>query len=497
LKFSVKDTGIGISQEKLSSIFENFVQADSSVSFNYGGTGLGLAISKKLVELMGGKIGVTSTLNQGSNFYFTIRVNSTVTAIENELPKDYSLLLVGRRILVVDDNDTNRFIIRKYLENSSCHLDEACSGDGALDLLRRAKLENFSYDLILLDYRMPNMNGYEVAQAIKNEHLGNSTIVSLLTSDGNQDDLIKLPSVGIMDYLIKPIRRNDFLNLVSKSLSRIPFKTESVNSTPSTAQRTTVRKFKILVVDDIIDNRFVVTSYLDSLHFEFDEASDGRQALDFVYANNYDLILMDMRMAPMDGYKATREIRSWEKENNRQKRIPIVALTAHAMKEEVEKAKLAGCDYHLTKPVTKARLFELIETILKIKLASPALVGQASAPTIEESIKPPRSVTFNDDQPKTEEYILIETESFLRPRLAQYIENRKNELGNIQEAIAKNDYESIITIGHNVAGTSGIYGMMGLSELARKVEQAAIANNTVEILVLIKEMDYYLKRVRF
>jgi signal transduction histidine kinase/CheY-like chemotaxis protein len=523
LKISVTDTGIGIAQEKLTTIFEDFVQADSTVSFNYGGTGLGLAISKKLVVLMGGKIGVTSNLGQGSTFTFTIKTTSFISHTADDKPKVYTQLH-GRRILVVDDNHTNRFIVQKYLENLSCIVDEASSGEEALSFLRKAKSENWNYDLILLDYRMPGMNGFEVAEAIKNEHLSHSTIISLLTSDGGQNELSKLPSLGIMDYLIKPIRRNDFLNLLNNAFGRIPNKIAASNSISTTTEIMNGKKFRVLVVDDIIDNRFVVTSHLGTNCFDFDEAEDGQQAISFVHSQNYDLIFMDMRMAPMDGYQATKEIRKWENQNNRLKRIPIVALTAHALKEEVEKAKLTGCDYHLTKPITKARLFELVELVLKFKIPtgptgnqptnaknkgqdfntqvestiadrSTVKVSTTSIPN-QESEEQNNSRSTNPAN-TTGELIYVETESFLKPRLAQYIENRKNEISTILDALATQDYESIITIGHNVSGTAGIYGMMGLSEIARNVERAAAEANVELIAILIREMESYLNRVRF
>jgi signal transduction histidine kinase/CheY-like chemotaxis protein len=497
IKISITDTGIGIAQDKLATIFEDFVQADSSVSFNYGGTGLGLAIAKKLVALMGGKIGVNSTLGQGSTFYFTIKATSLNKNLNEEIREDY-ITFQGRRILIVDDNETNRFIVREYLNNLSCQIDEANSGENALLLLQKAKTENWNYDLILLDYRMPNMNGFEVAQAIKDKHLGTSTIVSLLTSDGGQDELLKLPNLGILDYLIKPIRRKDLLKLMNKSFSRIPTKNISTNEPQSTNTSSfqTDKKFKILVVDDVTDNRFVVTSYLGSLYFDFDEASDGQQALILVQNKCYDLIFMDLRMTPMDGYQATKEIRNWESINTPRQRVPIVALTAHALKEEIEKAILFGCDFHLSKPITKIRLYELIENILKIKISKSMTFAQNS--TLISSQSPPmaETPTITAETPNNS-LIKIEVENFLKPRLAQYIENRKKEIKIILEAIDRSDYECIINIGHNVSGTAGIYGMMELTELARKLEKSASSPNKEELFLIVKEIEFFLNRIYF
>jgi signal transduction histidine kinase/CheY-like chemotaxis protein/HPt (histidine-containing phosphotransfer) domain-containing protein len=487
LKISVTDTGIGIAQEKLVAIFDDFVQADSSVAFNYGGTGLGLAISKKLVSLMHGTISVKSVMGQGSTFTFTIKTTIANDVLSDEKPKDY-FHFQGRRILVVDDNNTNRFIVRKYLENLSCHLDEANCGEDALNLLRKAKKENWNYDLILLDYRMPHMNGFEVAQTIKDENLGTSTIVSLLTSDGGQNELAKLPSLGIFNYLIKPIKRNDFLDLLNNAFINLPNKslshisTEQVTISKNTS--TDNRKFKVLVVDDIIDNRFVVTSHLGHTHFDFDEASDGEQAVNMAHSKNYDLIFMDLRMTPMDGYQATKEIRHWEAQNNFQKQIPIVALTAHALKEEVEKAKLAGCNFHLSKPITKVRLIEMVESILEMKISNELPPVQLKQLSMNSSIE-------------SSDLLYVETESFLKPRLAQYVDNRRQDITILTTALAQKEFERIITIGHNVAGTAGIYGMMGLTELSRKLERAAGESNIQEISNLIKEIESYLDRVRF
>lgn len=495
LRFSVSDTGIGIAEEKLQAIFENFVQADSSVSFNYGGTGLGLAISKKLVELMGGKIGVTSNLGKGSTFYFLIdaKLPENIT-MQDQIATNFDFSKY--EILIVDDNETNRFIIKKYLENSGAQLDEAASGEEAIQKVRNAKNVGRNYDVILLDYRMPEKNGFEVASQINNEHPTNSTIISLLTSDGNSAETEKLPELGITNYLIKPIKRKDLFHLIHRSLNAQPqLDAPHIDPTQNINLKQN-KKIKILVVDDVEDNRFVVTSYLNRHQFEIVEACDGEQAVKLALANQFDLILMDMRMTPMDGYETTREIRKWEQKNQLSSRSNIIALTAHALKDEIEKAKVAGCDHHLTKPITRLKLYETLEQILKVKLILPQTeeiksANSVSHLTIENTKTAPIPESLSDD-----ELIYIEPERFLKPRLAQYLENRRNDLNTIEELLKNNDYENIITIGHNVAGTAGTYGMLGLTDLSRKIEHAAMQANTEEIYELLKQVRVYLTKVR-
>ncbi|MCM2278937.1 MAG: response regulator [Oligoflexia bacterium] len=463
LRFSVTDTGIGIPESRFQAIFESFSQADPSIAVNYGGTGLGLAISRRLVEFMGGRIDVKSRLGTGSTFTFTVPVRTLERA---EVPPAQSATMRGKRVLVVDDNETNRLIVRHYLGGGEIALEEAPGGPAALALLREAKAAQRPYDLILLDYRMPEANGIEIAERIQREKLGNEAIVMLLTSDGRRQDLTRMSELGISEYLIKPIRKAELLQAIESALSpqrdRTP-REPLAGTVAATVPCPSLRGRRILVVDDVEDNRFVISSYLGPAGATIDEARGGEEAIQCASRNDYDAILMDVRMSPIDGYAATEAIRLDEASRNR-RRVPIIAVTAHALKEDIERAGRAGCDSHLVKPINRAKLYLALAPI---------------ASRSEEAAAP----------------IRVEVEDFLKPRLAAYLQNRIAEIQVLTEALGARDFERIAVIGHNVAGTAGIYGMDELSRLASQMEQVARRSDPTGITATLERIQSYLERV--
>lgn len=357
IRFSVSDTGIGIAPDKFNSIFESFTQAHASTSREYGGTGLGLAISKHLAERMKGRIWVESALGEGSTFHcsVTLQVQAHRHA-DNPLPY---INLAGVRTLVVDDHPTNRLILLEMLEAWGAQVSETANGEQALAELRRAADENTAYELLLLDCRMPGMNGFEVAADIKASGLGESTTVIMLTSDHWADDIARTYDLGLGGYLVKPIRRAELFQAISMALGRAkgaaPPEPANAPSLPAT------HPLHVLLVEDSPDNQLLIRSYLKQTEHRLDVADHGAIALEKVKEGHYDIILMDMQMPVMDGYTATRAIRAWEREHEL---LPtrIVALTALALKEEAAKIFEAGCNSHMTKPVKKATLLELLHT---------------------------------------------------------------------------------------------------------------------------------------
>jgi CheY-like chemotaxis protein len=356
LLFSIRDTGIGIPPEKLEYIFEKFTQADASTTRRYGGTGLGLPITKRLVELMGGRITVKSQPGQGSTFSFTLTL-----PIQSE-PKKPEIIPVidlrGLRVLIVDDTATNRLILRETLTSWEAVADEAPDGVLGLEQLRRARDAGAPYRLVLLDYRMPGMNGFEVADAIKQDSTLDGTTLLMLTSDIRSGDLTAVRKLGVEGYLVKPIKRAELREAINLALRRAPEQPEA--PAPVRPQvREEQRPLRILLVDDSADNRLLVEAYLRKCPYQLDLAENGEVAVEKFKAATYDLVLMDMQMPVMDGYNATRTIRQWESQSGL-KPTPIIALTAFALKEEVNKSLDTGCNAHLTKPIKKAILLEAI-----------------------------------------------------------------------------------------------------------------------------------------
>ena len=356
LIFSVTDTGIGIPPDKTETIFEQFTQVDASTTRQYGGTGLGLNISRQIVDAMGGRIWVESIQGQGSTFYFTARFDEQAKLADDaELP---AIKVPGRKALVIDDNATNRLVLRETLSGWGMAVTETENGPAGLDALQIARKAGTPFDLVLLDCRMPGMDGFEVADHIHDDISLCGMTVMMLTSDNRPGDISRASAHGISGYLVKPVKRNDLKNAIITSMA----KTQTARKKPQAKQMmpsAIVRPLHILLVDDSEDNRLLITSYLKKTPHTVDVAENGAIALEKYVAGAYDLVLMDMQMPVMDGYTATREIRQLEKQKGNAE-TPIVALTAYALKEDTQKSLDAGCNEHLTKPIKKAKLLEAL-----------------------------------------------------------------------------------------------------------------------------------------
>ncbi len=359
LQFAVRDTGIGIPSEKLSAIFEPFTQADSSTTRKYGGTGLGLSISKKLIDLMNGKLWVESELGKGSAFNFTVLLG---IGKEAPVPATADIMdLKGMKVLIIDDNATNRFILREALTGWGAITQEAEGGTTGLAELKRARTGGNPYRLLLLDCRMPEMDGFDVAKKIKEEHI-TETVVMMLTSDARNGDIARSKELGMAAYLMKPIKRADLLKIISKTFQARNGNKEFAALTPAneTISVKSTATQRILLVEDSEDNRILIQSYLKKTSHQLDIAENGQIAVEKFSQKEYDIIFMDMHMPVMDGYEATKAIRSLEVSKNKNK-MPIIALTADALKEDAKRSLEVGCDEHLTKPIKKTSFLEAIE----------------------------------------------------------------------------------------------------------------------------------------
>ncbi len=368
LQFSVRDTGIGIPAEKLNAVFEKFTQSDSTITRKYEGSGLGLTISRQIVELMGGKIWVESQPGEGSTFFFTIPLEE---APPDEDPKTASrpeIDMHGLNILIVDDSATNRLILRETLLQWECIVTEAAGGEEALKALNKAKKKRIPFNIAILDCQMPVMDGFTLAQKIRGNPDFASLNILMLTSESRSNDRRRAKTIDLTGYLIKPVKREELKESIQASLGREKITLEQ--HTPSDKNIPEDQPpLNILLVEDSYDNRFLVQAFLKNTNYRIDTAVNGQVAVEKFLANVYDLILMDVQMPVMDGYTATREIRRLEQEEGR-KHIPIIALTAHALKGDIEKSVQAGCDAHLTKPIRKPILLETIQ-----KFAAPDPVG--------------------------------------------------------------------------------------------------------------------------
>ncbi len=356
LLFSVTDTGIGIPPDKLESIFASFTQVDSSTTRKYGGTGLGLTISRKLVEKMDGRIWVESEPGRGSTFSFTVRLQpAESTADRGPVVTDH---LEGKRALVVDDNETNRLIVRRTLEARGMQVDEAPDGESAIEAFHRARQAGRPYDAVLLDCRMPGMDGFSVAETLRREG-GDVATMMMLTSSNLSTHLRRAQGIGLGAYLVKPVKQQDLLRGVAGLIGEQRVEVAGAVE-PEEEGAEAARGKRILLVEDTPDNRLLIRAYLKRTPHQLDEAENGEIAVQKFRENRYDLVLMDVQMPVMDGYAATRAIREWEKAQGLEP-TPVVALTAHAIKEDSDRSLEAGCTAHLTKPIKKATLLAAIE----------------------------------------------------------------------------------------------------------------------------------------
>jgi two-component system sensor histidine kinase/response regulator len=360
VRFSVSDTGIGIPAGHRDRLFQSFSQADSSMTRKYGGTGLGLAISKELSEMMGGRIGAESREGKGSTFWFTAIFQRQAKGRKAEVvPAD----IRGKRILVVDDNETNRIVLKEQLRLWGCLFDEASSGAEALEKLGQAISERNPFEIAILDMHMPVMDGATLGKKIKETPDLGSTVLVMLASVGHRGDAPHMKHIGFSAYLTKPVRQSqlyDCLATISGRLTNV----KDTGSAPlvtrhSIAEEDYENKVRILLAEDNEINQKVAVSMLRKMGYNnVVIANDGREAVDAFQQGAFDLILMDGQMPVMDGLAATKEIREMERERNT--RIPIVALTAHAMTGDRRKFLAAGMDDYLSKPVKKRDLEEVI-----------------------------------------------------------------------------------------------------------------------------------------
>jgi CheY-like chemotaxis protein len=368
LRVEVEDSGIGITPETRDHIFEEFTQADASTTRRFGGTGLGLAISRRLVELMGGEIGVESEPGSGSRFWFVLRLPLDTAP---EAPGPPRADVSGLRVLVVDDNPVNRRVLFEQLAYGDVRARMTASGDEALEALREARAAGRPFQLALLDLMMPGMDGEQLARTIRSDPDLADTVLVLLSSVGHPGDARRFAAAGFSGYLTKPIRPSQLLDALAMVWGRrqegecIPLVTRHTvrdaersragaqSVIAARAGRMGVRG-RVLVVEDNVVNQRVAAKMLEALGCAADVAADGREALEKLARHSYDLVLMDGQMPEMNGFEATREIRRREERDGGH--VPIVAMTAHALEGDRDRCLEAGMDDYLAKPVSVGAL---------------------------------------------------------------------------------------------------------------------------------------------
>lgn len=357
LKFQVRDTGVGIPSNDIDRLFEKFTQADGSTTRKYGGTGLGLSVCKQLVELQGGEIGVESRAGSGATFWFTLPVKLQ----QNEVVE--TIAEVDKRFkwcIIVDDNETNRKVLKHYLADSKMKINICEYGRQVLTLMNNKSLEGEYPDLIILDHHMPYMDGLELAKIISESYADHLPTMVMLTSGIIERQKVK--DAGIDGAIFKPIRKRQLFRALGAHKEQSSESKEKKDAIDSVLANRL--EGSVLLVDDEIINQKVGCTILQKFGLEVDLAVNGKDAVRMVKQYNYDLVLMDIQMPEMSGYKATEMIRTWEKKNHK-KRVPIIAMTANAMESAKEKCLTIGMDDFISKPIKPDSLYERLQPWLK------------------------------------------------------------------------------------------------------------------------------------
>ncbi|MBF0546182.1 MAG: response regulator [Candidatus Riflebacteria bacterium] len=461
LKFAVSDTGIGIPPEKKSRLFLPFSQVDASTTRNYGGTGLGLAISRRLVEMMGGEIGVESQPNKGSTFWFTAKFGigkEEVNVNKITLPN-----LHGKRILIVDDNETNRKVLSEMLKSWHFIFDDSSSAAEGLKKLKDAKAAGHPFDLAILDMLMPQMDGETLGKLIKSDPEISEVLMLMLTSYGKRGDVERLAQIGFSGYLNKPVKSSELFDCLVSMLCGEAGKTNlsSPIITRHLLSSEGKSKIKILLVEDNPTNQKVALRILQNLGYRADSAISGIEAVRSLEVTNYDLVLMDVQMPEMDGFEATKIIRD---KNSKvlNHYIPVIAMTAHAMKGDREKCLEAGMDDYLTKPVKPTELGEILQKWILGKIGIP----------IKQATKPPTPREEIFDKPGLMER-LGKDEALLKEVIDVFLEDVPTQFENIENVLKTGDFYQLSKYAHRFKGAAANVGAASLQKAGLQLEKAS------------------------
>ncbi len=465
LMFSVRDTGIGIPQDKLDAIFDRFSQVDASLTRVHGGTGLGLAICRRLVDLMGGRIWAESELGAGTTFFFTTKLevapeNATAPAWT---PAPSSLRAERKRVrvLVIEDHAATRGFLAEVLQDSGFFVTEMSSASSGRVAIESAERQMQPFDAVIVDAKIKNSDGFDLVDWLqKVPNRARSTIL-LLPADAKANEMSAVREQGFACYILKPALQNRVSAAVAL-VSRTSVRTPSISPSPEPPV-SQVRSLDILLVEDHPDNRLIVQSYLKRTPHRLTIAENGEAAVAAFKKGSFHVVLMDMQMPVMDGYEATRRIRAWEREQGRRP-TPILALTAHALNEEVERTKLAGCDAHLGKPIVKATLLAALE--------------EHAAPSSRE-----------------DEALLATIDPDLLDLVPGYIQNRFRDVALCRDHLAQGRFEEIRVIAHGMAGSGGAYGFDEITRIGRSLQVAARGQDARTCAHSLDELEAYVRRI--
>jgi len=484
LRFSVSDTGIGIPNEKLKIIFDAFEQVDSSTTRRFGGTGLGLAISSRLVDLMGGRIWAESELGRGSWFHFTAPFGRPRDMPVETVPIDRESL-VGLKVLVVDDNATNRRILQEMLLNWDMRPTTASSAPEAFDAMREARRLDDRYALVLTDANMPGTDGFWLVEQIRNDSDLNGAIIMMLTSGKRPGDIVRCREFGVAAHLLKPLKQSELFDAIAASVGAVCSDEQDTDLPTPTASV----PMHILLAEDSLANQKLAIGLLERLGHSVFVANNGREALAAVEVNAFDLILMDVQMPEMDGLEATIAIRSLEGQQGGH--TPIVAMTAHAMTGDRERCLDAGMDEYMVKPIRARHVYETIERVVAEGGARATQVVQGDR-HLDDS--PTSDAPVDPDLRAALEAVGGDSE-LLKEVVEAFLEECPLILQSSKDAVERGDAGQLARFAHTLRGAMSTLGAEEAFHEAGQLEQAAKQGRLHDAGSLIAQLEVEVERL--
>ena len=481
LHFAVADTGIGIPREKQARIFEPFAQADSSTTRQYGGTGLGLTISSKLVEMMGGRIWVESAAGQGSTFHFTARLK-----VQQDPPAQQALAeplaLRDLPVLIVDDSAANRQILHEMLTRWHMQPTAVEEAQAALVEMKCAAASGRPFALVLLDAIMPETDGFGLAAQIQEQPELATSVLMMLSSADQPRQAVRCRELGIVTYLMKPIKQSELLDAILAAVKTpLPGDLRTAWAVPGQLPERgpthlPARCLEVLLAEDNAVNQTLAVTLLEKEGHRVVVAANGKEALAALKRQSFDLVLMDIQMPEMDGFETTRHIRDGEQATGR--RVPIVAMTAHAMKGDRERCLAAGMDGYVSKPIQPNELFRAIGTVSPNVVSSKmAVPGEPRSEERQQTV-PAESDSLPEgaaDGMLSREALLTRLggkEESLRKILKVFLQESSRSMAELRQAIDRGDASGLKRFAHSFQGAVGIFGVTSASEAVR---QAGVA----------------------
>jgi|GEM_PF-2538562 len=495
LHFQVADTGIGISPEKRDRLFKAFSQVDASTTRKYGGTGLGLAISQQLVKLMGGRMWVESEAGVGSTFHFSLRLPPAATEVARSLPSNTDRLR-GMRVLAVDDNATNRRLLSSLLTTIGLRPTVVSGGAEAIAEWDAAQRRGEPYALMITDNMMPEMDGFDLVTRLFERWGASPPAVMMISSADRREDAKRCLEAGMAAYLTKPIRR---MELVRSLLAAVhaddePAKRKKVGSPDSTSARTS--SLRVLLAEDNLVNQRLAARLLEKAGHSIVVVGDGKAAVSAAAERVFDVVLMDVQMPEMDGLEATRCIREREAVSGRSRRLPIVAMTAHAMKGDRERCLAAGMDGYVSKPIRQDELLQAIAAVVSNEIAVAAV--EVTPPAIRQTDAGLKidegGLTMEADESMGRDWSPVirqfgGDQDLLRDLMEAFLEECQPTLGQLRSAIREANGKGVQLYSHKLKGAVRYFDAAIATDLGQRLEDMGRQNELSEAMAVLEKLE--------